>query len=1044
MFFDHHLRERMLFKDRHDAMRACAGSSIVAFGISPNSLRPTVTKCVFMVGFTLVNLCNAVSGLALESGLHGRVLGHDEKGEFVGVVAGAKITFESNSGKQLKEAVSDTNGYYKIELPTGEFRYKIVADGYRTEQSGRGLRLAQGEGFSVANLSLTKGLDDPGKLINPPRKSTGKLSGRVVERTALGFVGIPNARIAMRREGSDSLIFFETSSNRLSTQEHGRFEIELETGKYAVAVIADGFETLRSDQPIEIATDQETKRDFTLIRKASVSSSEEGIRGTVSVVDSDREHPPIHLTLHSLTEGEPTTFEIPVAKNGGFSQLLEPGCYRVTASAEGLPTVSSPPTFVLPGRFSVVNLTLRSRAVPESKTTLEVFVFEKGDRGTSEVPLSNVRVSVTRANASEQTAIEGKTDATGHARLPLSQGGTYTATAFLSGYKSGSGSGNIDVGQVHEVGIELVKDRSAEAVDYSIQVSAFDAVTKMPLVGVRLLARQTSETLAESVRATTDLHGTAILNVKKSGRYSILAQSAGYLPKGDAIEVSLKGPNNLTILLDPVLPGQVEQPPLTSPPAANMFRVRGYVAYREVTGQLRSVPGAKITWQRTLPTTPAFSAVSLTGTDGKYNVQLQEGTYQVQVKPPQGFQALLEEVQVNSNIEEKYFVVDRADQVTPPRDLLLSLKGQVVTEVYPGSFTPVTSADVQVFQASAVERTTTNSRGEFGFRLPNGVFRLHIQARGYESSDLTVNLNMKTEPLRVELKRVNALPVDSNLTLTVVQRGAAAGSMTTVVGAKVRMTQGGKEVASGITNRNGQFSTRVKPGNYEVNVTKLGYSSSAKNINVVQANVIEQILLSPESVPSGSTQRATLTVQVNQRAIRPSTNIRTLGVPLASAEVVVMQGAQRVASGVTNAAGSYSVPLLPGQYSVKVTAQGFAPAGKTAQLTGMNAQVDFLLNRIGSEPINNALPGLTIDPNRTLETLDRGKLPGLLRDPIRGTSTSIGYVVEYRLDGQSQWIVIATKPTQQEASAALLWAIDRGRIPRKAQTRIRVESAIAR
>lgn len=1043
MCFEHYLRERMLLKNYHAAIRACAPCNVVATVTSRNRLRTAFAKCVFFVGFAIANLCSSVNGLALESGLHGRVLGHDEKGEFVGVVAGAKITFESNSGKQIREAVSDANGYYKIELPTGEFRYKIVADGYRTEQSGRGLILAQGEGFSIANLSLTKGIDDPRKLINPKPKLVGRLSGRVVERTHLGIVVIPNARIALRREGSTKLLFFETSSNRLSTQENGRFETELEIGKYTVAVIANGFETLRDDRSIEITTDQETKRDFTLIRKASVSSSEEGIRGVVSIVDSEREHPPIQLSLQSLTEGEHTTFEIPVAKNGGFSQLLEPGCYRVTASAEGLPSVSSPPTFVLPGRFSMVNLTLRSRAVPESKTTLEVFVFEKGDRG-AESPLSNVRVSVIRSDASDQTAIEAKTDATGHARLPLSRGGTYTATAFLSGYKSGSGTGHIDVGQVHEVGIELVKDRSAEAVDYSIQVSAVDAITKMPLVGVRLLARQTSETLAESVRATTDLHGTAIINVKKAGRYSILAQNVGYLPKGDAIEVNLTGPNKLTILLEPVMPGQVEQPHVTAPPATNNFRVRGYAAYREVTGQLRSVPGAKIVWQRTIPTTPAFSAVSLTGTDGKYNVELQEGTYQVQVQPPQGFQALLEEVQVTSNIDEKYFVVDRADQTTPPRDLLLSLKGRVVTEEYPGTFAPVTTADVQVFQASAVERTKTNSRGEFGFRMPIGTYRFHIQARGYEPADFTVNLNMSTEPLRIELKRVNALPVDTNLTLTVVQQGVAAGRLTTVAGAMVRMTLEGKEVASGITNRNGQFSTRVKPGKYDLYVTKLGYASSAKNINVAQANVIEQIVLSPESVPSGATQRATLTVQVNQRGIRPSTNIRALGIPLAGAEVVVMQGAQRVASGVTNAAGIYSAPLPPGLYSIKVSAQGFAPAGKTAQLTRMNALVDFLLNRIGSEPINNTLPGLTTDPNLAHENLDRGKLPGLLRDPVRGASGSLGYVVEYRLDEQSKWIVIATKPTQQEASAALLWAIDRGRIPRKAQTRIRVESVIPR
>jgi len=80
--------------------------------------------------------------------------------------------------------------------------------------------------------------------------------------------------------------------------------------------------------------------------------------------------------------------------------------------------------------------------------------------------------------------------------------------------------------------------------------------------------------------------------------------------------------------------------------------VAGYVAYRESSGQLSSVPGVKLFWERILPSTPPVTAFATTAGTGQYQVSVHTGNYQVRIEPPTGFEGGLEQVKIEPTTTE--------------------------------------------------------------------------------------------------------------------------------------------------------------------------------------------------------------------------------------------------------------------------------------------------------------------------------------------------------------------------------------------------------
>lgn len=985
------------------------------------------------------------AGLAAGPGVHGRVLGHDEQGSYLGIVAGAKIQFETTGGSPAGQCASDANGYYKIDLAPGEYLYKIKADGYRSEDRGRGMRLTQSQGYAVFNLALTKGQDDPNRQPpEPPKKKLGRLHGRVLEETKTARVGIPDARIMLRREGTNELVTVVSRGSADGQRQAGDYRVTLEAGVYRASVMAAGFETLVDPNSIEIKADEDTERDFVLRRREPTPPADQGIRGVVTVVDSNAKLPAVKLQIAPLTGASLAPIEVPLAANGSFSQRLPVGRYRVTATAEGFPSATSPPAFVFAGRYTLVNLALRHDRVPEPKTTVDVFVYERRKEGESLVGLSGARVALLKKGADAATAQEATTSSNGHAIFAVTEPGEYAAQAFLKGYRPGEGQGVVAPGQSHEVGIELTKEeRTPPTEATTLEITAIDAATKRPLNGVRVLARRADQSLAEAARGATNSAGQATLSLPSgAGEYTVLGQLSGYEPAGVKVNVAASQASRAILALRPIAPPVDEPrpplPPDDRPPPVDPERataiVRGFVAYREVSGALRAVPDAKVIWERVTPARPSVTQFVATQRQGRFSLELPRGVYQVRIDPPAGFEDLLERVVVEPGMAERYFILRRAERPEPkPGDDIVAVQGTVVAAAL-GGVAPVRDAELLFVRAGGSERAQSGTKGEFQLRLPADVYRVHVRAKGYRPLDAQSEVRPGMSPLRYTLQREEESAKESRLQLQLIERGRHTTSgIRAVADAKVQVFVGNRLVEQGESNRAGQFSARLRPGSYTVRATKTGFQPATLAVEIADRDVNEQMTLVREAAPEPEPDRkGALMVRVTQPATRPSKTIKASGLPLPGAQVSIFRGSSRVAGGTTDGSGVFRAPLEAGRYSVKVEHEGFAPAGRTVSVAGQENSVEVLLERLQSDDRPTVTPQPDVRP----------KPPGLDfgggRPKPTGGKTEV-FVAEYRASPQGAWVPIVKRSSRTEAQRALVQAIARGMIPKTAETRVREE-----
>ena len=1002
-----------------------------------------IAATVFLLPTDLVSHVSAAG-----PGVHGRVLGHDEQGKFLGIVAGAQIEFQNGSHARVASALADPNGYYKVDLPPGEYYYRIHADGYRTEEGGRGMRLSNSQGYAVFNLALTKGQDDQDrKPPVPPVAAEGRLRGRVLEESPNGKSGIGNARITFRLDGSSELKSVYSRSADDGEKQIGDYEIALPVGTYEAAVVAKSFDIFKDPQSIVIEEGKDSERDFILSRTQLAESTGQGVRGVVTLVDAARAeaHPLITLNVVPLHGGD--AIPVNVAENGEFSQDLSPGKYRLVANAEGFPETSSRPVYVFSGRYSNVNLALRAGRVPQPDTSLEVLIVGKSPGTEKAVPLSGAMVSIIQEGGDAESATEAQTDETGHAFFVPRDAGKLRIDAHAAGFQGKTSEFDIALGERKSVTLELSAE-AAPATQFTMDVTITDALTKMPLAGVKILARHADDALARSSRSTTDSAGKAEMTVSRTGTYTLLGQAAGYKPEGTKVNVVADQLNySLSFVMSPILPEvqpepaqpDDQRPPTGAEPTAP-FRVVGFVAYRDAEGQLRGVKGAKLVWERINPAQPPMTKFTVSGENGKYEVTVQKGLHQVRVEPPAGFGTLMEQVQVTHDGQEKYFVVVRSN-VKPPGSVenLMNVTGVVVTPGVTGHVTGVKGAEILFMRTAGVANAEAGDGGEFQIRLPMDSYRVLVRANGFEPFETPVRVVADMQPLRLMLKRMATQTQDFRLSLTAIQKAERLGygPARTIAGAEISIIDAKKTVINGVTNRAGQYSVRLQPGMYTVRAARTGFRPESIQLNMPARDLNEQIVLAPTEMQPPATQFA-LTVRVFEHQDVPAlAKAPPVPRPINGAAVTVIRGSQVVASGTTSGQGQYVIQLPSGDYSVKASAAGFAPAGKTVSLAGKNANVNFELTKRTSRLDTG--PGL--DLRRRNNPVDAGKQgvnePFILGKARRITTT---YVVEYRLKEGSPWQEYGRYSTTEQAQQALNTAVKQRRIPRGAATRIELKT----
>lgn len=903
-------------------------------------------------------------------GVHGRVLGHDPQGRLLGVVPGAQIEFQNGSQTTVGTAVADQAGYYRIDLPPGDYRYRIQAAGYRTEDAGRGLRLTNSQGYAVFNLAMTQGTDEPDRQPPvPPVVTQGKLQGRVLEQLPDGTTGIGRARTTLRRQGTSELRTVISRATAAGDRQIGDYEVVLPVGTYEAAVVADGFDSLQDPEPIEVTEGQDTTRDFLLQRPQPEEASGQGVHGVVTLTDTAPQTtpPPIQLLVFAL-DGD-SAVPVAVSDSGEFSQDLPPGRYRLTATADGYPQTSSPPVYVFAGRYTEVRLVLQAKPIPQPEISLEVLVLGKSTATAKARPLVGAGVSLLKTDADVSTAVDTETDTTGHAVFLPRSAGTYRVQAHATGFEPASSEITMAAGEHKSVTLEL-SAAAAPATQFTIDVTVTDAITKKPLAGAKLLARHADDTVAASTRGTTDAAGRSRLIVTRTGQYTLLGQAAGYQPEGVRLSVmanqlSYSASLQLKPVSQPVQPDD-QQPPETDTQPATSLRVAGFVAWREPTGQLRGVKGARLVWEQISPGQPRTTRIATTGDSGKYEIRVPRGLQQVRVEPPAGFGILSEKVDVTEDGQQKSFVVVRTT-VEPPDDTQqpVTVRGLVIAQSASGRETGVNGAEILLSGSAGSATARSGSDGRFQMRVAPGAARVLVRAQGFEPLETSVSVVSDMPVLRLVLKRSISPPADFRFSLTVVEKALRQGRSLTraIAGVDVSIQGTGQQVQHGVTNSSGQFAARLRPGIYTVRATRKGYESGSAQIQITSRDVTQQLELKPTEQPPQTTSFA-LTIRVVEH-LEPSGKTKPLSQPkpINGAAVSVLKGSQVVASGTTSGQGQLVVRLPAGSYSVKATATGFGSGGQTVTLSRQDAAVTIALTR-------RLRPEQTIPPLKI-----RGKVP---------------------------------------------------------------------
>lgn len=695
--------------------------------------------------FMLANL--GTIALAAGPGVHGRVYALDEQGKSAGVVAGATIQFKNEAGAVVAETTSATNGYYRLDLAPGRYRYTIEAEGFKVEDQGRGIALSLTDGYAVHDFSLTRGKRDPAQQRPEALPSAGRLTGRVLEKTADGrTVGIPRATIALRRAGADRHV----STVGTGHAADGSYAAPLEVGQWRASVSAKGFETLVDPNPIPIREDEVTTRDFVLSRVRPDAGPGQGIRGIISVFDDQgRPRSASDVELRFLSTPARPIGPSAVAANGRYARDLPAGRYVVTASAEGYSPVRSRPTFVFAGRYANVNLTLRPAGEPTDQPQRLVFTANVVERLRGQTrPLPGASLLLRKAGQPLDASQRDTTGSEGSVRLTVDSPGTYVALARLEGYKPTGVRVEIRSGGPNHLDIVMERVGTVPPTP-TPQPPAQGRVT---VSGYVVFKDPQSRTGYSGIPRTELLWRPAAAPETRVAQQVISGRIGAYsldLPEG-IYQVEVNPPSGFGGTSQRVLvrrgmkpqyfiltPGRPTVPPEPQPPAELRLTLRVFDAPARpqlLRPQPRPIPGADVlvTQRR------RRIASGRTDNAGRYSVPLEAGTYDVTVTQ-QGYERTQLSVTLSSRSVSRDVTLRRS---SPPRTRVERSVTLEVSEIIgkpakPGAqppTRPIAAAGVVVTQdRRRIAAGSTGKDGIYRLRLRPGTYQVEVTHRGYRT-----------------------------------------------------------------------------------------------------------------------------------------------------------------------------------------------------------------------------------------------------------------------------------------------------------------------
>ncbi|OHB86359.1 MAG: hypothetical protein A2V98_16980 [Planctomycetes bacterium RBG_16_64_12] len=534
-----------------------------------------------------------------------------------------------------------------------------------------------------------------------------------------------------------------------------------------------------------------------------------------------------------------------------------------------------------------------------------------------------------------------------------------------------------------------------------------DSTERRPLPGASVLIHRGDATIADAARNTTDEDGKVTLEVAGEGDYVVLAQKRGYKPTGTRVTITRDGDNTASIILLKQ-PTETEPAPTSTVPTEEPQTVTGYVVYRSPASRtgVYGVPGAQLHWRR-VDGDASLKRQTVAGNVGRYSLELPEGTYQVEVKPPSGYQGASERVVVRWGMEPKYFFLTRLEQPATERPAgeKVPVQGYVLTrsKTSPTGFMRV--PDAQTIWTHTVgparQTATANRRGELSLMLEAGNYDVLVKApAGFKEARQQVAVHQDMRPAYLVLDRIAATPTPDAtapgaatlprpipgeptpgepnaagpvaLNVRVLER-VATNATRPVAGAEIVIGQDHRRAASGRSDANGLASFQLRRGACGIWVRHQGYEAAREYVALTSASNNRDVFLTRTSPPTPqvpptrpSPQRpparpapqrpparptpeapATFTLQVVGAELRGRETGRAPQLkPLAGAEIKILQGGDPVATGESDKAGRYSVRVKPGTYQVHVARQDFLPRQETVTVRGGNVSRRIILKGI--------------------------------------------------------------------------------------------------
>lgn len=185
----------------------------------------------------------------LLSGVRGRVSGQNEKGEYLGIVAGAIVEVLDGAGNVGGKATTNETGYYEmIGLASGKWVYRVTAPDYAADDAGRGFILEEGSGIQVFDYILTQKLAEP--------SLTGVVRGNVWKGEGQGKTPLPGTMISLRPEAGGAI-------RTTMTDDDGAYRMDLPATNWQASALTGDFRVSVYPSTLTIAAGGEAQADFT-------------------------------------------------------------------------------------------------------------------------------------------------------------------------------------------------------------------------------------------------------------------------------------------------------------------------------------------------------------------------------------------------------------------------------------------------------------------------------------------------------------------------------------------------------------------------------------------------------------------------------------------------------------------------------------------------------------------------------------------------------------------------------------------------------------